>query len=48
MLSYADGLAKTGCENVEATVPKRKKLVAGYVARMDNERLPKRVLFGEG
>ena len=54
MLSYADALAKTGCENVETTVGKRRILFAGFVARMDNERLPKRnerlpkrVMFGE-
>ena len=47
MLSYADALAKTGCENVETTVRKRRILFAGFVARMGNERLPKRVMFGE-
>ena len=44
-LSYADALAKTDCENVETTVRKRRILSAGFVARMDNERLPKRVIF---
>ena len=47
MLSFADALAKTGCENVETTVRKRRILFAGFVARMGNERLPKRVMFGE-
>ena len=39
--SYEDALAKTGCENVETTVRKRRILLAGFVARMDNEMLPK-------
>ena len=47
VLSFADALAKTGCENVETTVRKRRILFAGFVARMGNERLPKRVMFGE-
>ena len=47
MLSYADAFAKTGCENVETTARKRKTIFAGFVARMDNGRLPKRVMFGE-
>ena len=46
-LSYADALAKTGCENVETTVRKRRILFAGFVARMGNVRLHKRVMFGE-
>ena len=46
-LSYADALAKTDCENVETTVRKRRIFFAGFVARMGNERLPKRVMFGE-
>ena len=47
MLSYADALAKTGCENVETTVRKRRQRFAGFEARMNNEWLPKRVVFGE-
>ena len=47
MLSSADALAKIGFENVETTVRKRRVLFARFVARMDNERLPKRVMFGE-
>ena len=46
MLSHADALAKTGCENVETTVRKRRILFAGFVARTGNEILPKRVMFG--
>ena len=45
MLSYADALAKTACENVETVVRKWRVLFAWFVARMDNERLPKRVIF---
>ena len=47
MLSYPDALARTVCENVETTVRKRRGLFAGFVARMGNERLPKRVMYGE-
>ena len=47
MLSYADALAETGCEIVETTVRKRRILFAGFVARLDNERLSKQVMFGE-
>ena len=35
--SYADALAKTGCENVETTARKRSIIFAGFVARMGNE-----------
>ena len=45
-LSYADALAKTDTESVEAIVRKRKILIAGFVARMWEERLPQRVMFG--
>ena len=50
VLSYVDALAKTDCENVETTVRKRRILFAGFVARMGNERLPKRVsdVWGTG
>ena len=47
MLSYADALAKTGCQNIETTVRKHRILFAGFVARLDNERLSKQVMFGE-
>ena len=47
MPSYADALANIGCENVETTVRKRRILFAGFVARKDDERLPKRVQFWE-
>ena len=46
--SYADGLAKTASENIEATVRKRRILFAGFVARMGEESLPRRANFGPG
>ena len=46
-LSYADVLAKTASESMEAIVRKRRILFAGFVARMGEERLPQRVMFGE-
>ena len=47
ILSYADALAKTGCERLETMAQKWRILFAGFVARMGNERLPKRVMFRE-
>ena len=38
---------KTGSESVEATLRKRRILFAGFVARMEDTRLPKCVMFGE-
>ena len=46
-LSYADALAKTASESIEAIVRKRRILFAGFVARMGEERLPLRVMLGE-
>ena len=46
-LSYADEFAKTASESIEAIVRKRRILFAGVVARMGEERLPQRVMFGE-
>ena len=52
MLSHADAVAKTGCENVETTNPiPRRFLFAGFVARVGNERLTQTSDvwgFGEG
>ena len=45
--SYADALAKTASESIGAIVRKRRILFAGFVARIGEERLPQRVLFGE-
>ena len=45
-LSYADAIAKTGSESIEAIVRKRRMILfAGFLARMGEERLPQRVMF---
>ena len=46
-ISYFDTLVKTGSESIEAILCKRRILFAGFVARMEDTRLPKRVMFGE-
>ena len=46
-LPHADALAKTASESLEAKVRKRRVLFAGFVARVGEERLPQRVMFGE-
>ena len=46
-LSYADALAKTTSESIEAIARKRRILFAEFVVRMGEERLPQRVMFGE-
>ena len=46
-LSYADALAETASESTEAIVRKRRVLFPGFVARMEEERLPQGVMFGE-
>ena len=46
-LSYADALAQTDSESVEAIVRQRRISFAVFVARMGEERLPQRVMFGE-
>ena len=38
---------KTGSKSIEAILRKRWILFAGSVARMEDTRLPKRVMFGE-
>ena len=43
----SDTLLKTGSENIEATLRRRRILFAGFVARMEDTRLPKCVTFGE-
>ena len=43
-ISYLD---KTGSESIEATLRRRRVLFAGFVARMEDTRLPKCVIFGE-
>ena len=47
ILSYANALLRTDSESVETTVRRRRMLFAGFVARMGEERLPRRVIFGE-
>ena len=44
---YLDKLMKTGSESIEAVMRRRRILFAGFVARMDDTRLPKCVVFGE-
>ena len=44
---YLDTLVKTGSENIEATLRRRRILFAGFVARMEDTRLPKCVMVGE-
>ena len=46
-ISYLDTLMKTGSESIEAILRKRRILFAGFVARMEDTRLPKCVMFGE-
>ena len=38
---------KTGSKRFEATLRRRRILFAGFVARMEDTRLPKSVMFGE-
>ena len=46
-ISYLDTLLKTGSESIEATLRRKRILFAGFVARMEDTRLPKCVMFGE-
>ena len=46
-ISYLDTLIKTVSESTEATLRRRRFLFAGFVARMEDTRLPKCVVFGE-
>ena len=46
-ISNLDTLLKTGSESIEATLRRRRILFAGFVARMEDTRLPKCVMFGE-
>ena len=46
-ISYLHTLLKTGSESIEATLRRRRILFAGFVARMEDKRLPKCVMFGE-
>ena len=46
-ISYLDTFIKTGSESIEATLRRRRILFAGFVARMEDTRLPKCAIFGE-
>ena len=46
-ISYLDTLVKTGSESIEAILRKKRILFAGFVARMEDTRLPKCVMFGK-
>ena len=44
---YLGALIKTGSESIEATLRRRRIVFAGFVARMEDTRLPKCVMFEE-
>ena len=46
-ISYLDTLIKTTNESIEVTLRRRRILFAGFVARMEDTRLPKCGMFGE-
>ena len=46
-ISYLDTLITTGSDNIEATLRRRRILFAGFVARIENARLPQCLMFGE-
>ena len=46
-ISYLNTLLKAGSESIEATLRRRRILFAGFVARMEDMRLPTCVMFGE-
>ena len=46
-ISYLDTLVRTGSESIEATLRSGRILFAGFVARMEDTRLPKCVMFVE-
>ena len=46
-ISYLDTLIKTRSESIEATLRRRRNSFAGFVARMEDTRLPKCVMLGE-
>ena len=45
-IPYPDTLIKTGRGSIEVTLRRRRILFAGFVARMEDTRLPKCVMFG--
>ena len=44
---YLNTLIKTGSESIEAIMRRRRILFAGFVACLEDTRLPKCVVFGE-
>ena len=46
-ISCLDTLIKTGSKSIEVTLRRRRILFARFVARMEDTRLPKCVMFGE-
>ena len=44
---FLDTIIKTGSESIKATLHRRRMLFVGFVARMEDTRLPKYVMFGE-
>ena len=46
-ISYLGMLVKTGSESIEAILRRRRIVFAGFVARTEDTRLPKCVMFGE-
>ena len=47
LICYLGTLIKTRSESIQVTLRRRRILFAGYVARMEDTRLPKCVMFGE-
>ena len=47
IMSYTNALLRTVSLSVETMVRRRSILFAGFVARMGDERRPRRVMFGE-
>ena len=45
--SYLNTLIKSGSESIEATLRRGRILFAGLVARVEDMKLPKCVMFGE-
>ena len=46
-ISYLDTLIKTGNESIQAALRRGRILFGGFLARLDDTRLPKCVMFGE-
>ena len=46
-ISYLDTFIKTGSESIEAILRRMRILFAGFVARMEDTRLPKSLMLGE-